>query len=518
MSVAQPVWLQEVVNSYVNDPFTQTLLVELAITGHNSNGFSLVEGLLRKDGKIWVGANVGLQCELITAFHASSLGGHSGIQATYQRLKKLFSWSGMKLAWEEFVKQCSICQHAKHENCKYPGLPQPLPLAKGVWQNLTMDFIEGLPKSLGYSVISVVVDRYTKYAHFLPLKHPFTASHVAHVFMDNVVKLHGPPSSIVSDRDKVFTSNFWQALFKGMDVQPNMSTTYHPQSDGQTERVNQCLEMYLRCSVSVSPTKWASWLPLAEFWYNTSFHTTIGCSPFKALYGVEPTHGLFHVASSVDNTEADEVLQDRAFLSQFVQHHLQKAQSRMKQAADAGRSLREFQVGEQVLLKLQPYAQHSVVNRPYPKLAFKYFGPYTVLAKYGSAAYKLDLPAGSLVHPVFHVSQLKQFLPDHTPVFTDLPTPLQLDVSELQPEEILDRRLIKKGNTAYLQVLIKWTSLPSAMATWEDYSVLRERYPHSAAWGQAASQGVASVTRGVPRVATTSEAAKGSTSSSSQRG
>lgn len=145
VSVAQPVWLQEVVNSYVNDPFTQTLLVELAITGHNSNGFSLVEGLLRKDGKIWVGANVSLQCKLITAFHASSLGGHSGIQATYQRLKKLFSWSGMKLAVEEFVKQCSICQHAKHENCKYPGLPQPLPLAKGVWQNLTMDFIEGLP-------------------------------------------------------------------------------------------------------------------------------------------------------------------------------------------------------------------------------------------------------------------------------------------------------------------------------------------------------------------------------------
>ncbi|KAK1602459.1 hypothetical protein QYE76_071987 [Lolium multiflorum] len=157
------------------------------------------------------------------------------------------------------------------------------------------------------------------------------------------------------------------------------------------------------------------------------------------------------------------------------------------------------QIGEQVLLKLQPYVQQSVVRRPYPKLSFKYFGPYTVLAKYGSVAYKLELPSTSEVHPVFHVSQLKSYVPDHTPVFTELPTPLQLDIAELEPEEILDRRLVKKGNKSYLQVLIKWSTMKEDMATWEDYEVVRQRFPDAAAWGQVATQGEASVTLSMTR-------------------
>lgn len=128
-----------------------------------------------------------------------------------------------------------------------------------------MDFIEGLPKSDGYSVILVVVDRLSKYAHFFPLKHPFTAGQVAQVVFDNICKLHGLPKSIVSDRDKVFTSTFWKQLFTLMQTKLLLSTAYHPQSDGQTECVNQCLEMYLRCATHDSPTKWKLWLPLAEF-------------------------------------------------------------------------------------------------------------------------------------------------------------------------------------------------------------------------------------------------------------
>lgn len=166
----------------------------------------------------------------------------------------------------------------------------------------------------------------------------------------------------------------------------------------------------------------------------------------------------------------------------------------MKHTADAKRSFRDFQVGEQVLLKLQPYVQQSVVRRQYPKLSFKYFGPYTLLERYGTVAYKLDLPVGSQVHPVFHVSQLKTYIPDHTPVFRDLPIPLQLDISELVPEQILDRHLVKKDNASYLQVLVKWPTLSELQATWEDYEVLQRRYPEAAAWGQAASQGDGSVT------------------------
>ena len=150
-----------------------------------------------------------------------------------------------------------------------------------------MDFVEGLPVSEGYSVILVVVDRQTKYAHFLPVKHPFTAHSIAKTVLDYVIKLHGFPHTIVTDRDKIFLCIFWKELFKLHDTQLLMSSAYHPQMDGQTERVNQCLEMYLRCAVHDSPKKWCQWLSLAELWYNSTFHSALGCSPFKALYGYE---------------------------------------------------------------------------------------------------------------------------------------------------------------------------------------------------------------------------------------
>lgn len=140
------------------------------------------------------------------------------------------------------------------------GLLQPLPIPAGVWQDLSMDFIEGLPKSEGCTVILVVVDRLTKYAHFLPLKHPYIATTIAKLFMDNVVKLHGLPHSIVIDRDTIFVSHFWKELFRLYKVNLHLSTTYHPQTDGQTKRVNQCLEMFLRCSIQDSPKSWKSWL------------------------------------------------------------------------------------------------------------------------------------------------------------------------------------------------------------------------------------------------------------------
>lgn len=143
-----------------------------------------------------------------------------------------------------------------------------------------MGFTEKLPKSEGCDTILVLVDRFTKYAHLFPLKHPFTAQGVAQVMMDSKVKSHGIPKTIVSYRDKIFISSFWIHLFKLLDIKMVLSTTYHPQTDGQSDRVNQCLEMYLRCVIHSNPQKWKSWLSLAELWYNTSFHSSLGCSPF----------------------------------------------------------------------------------------------------------------------------------------------------------------------------------------------------------------------------------------------
>jgi hypothetical protein len=166
----------------------------------------------------------------------------------------------------------------------------------------------------------------------------------------------------------------------------------------------------------------------------------------------------------------------------------------MKKNADRHRTERVFQVGEQVLLRLQPYAQKSVVNRPFPKLAYKFFGPYSVLERIGAVAYRLDLPASSRIHNVFHVSQLKEYIPDFTPVFTELPTPPTLDTIDSEPETILDRRLMKKGNAPVLQALIKWTNLPADAATWEDWDTLQKRFPSVLAWGQASDSPGGNVT------------------------
>jgi hypothetical protein len=471
----QPAWLQEVVNSYVTNPEAQRRLTELALSSPDDNGYSLQQGLIRLRGRVWLGANSALQTKLISAFHASAIGGRSGVEATYQRLKHLFTWAGMKAAVQDFVRKCDICQDAKHINQHPQGLLQPLPVPVGAWQDITLDFVEGLPVFEGANAIIVVVDRFTKYAHFIPMKHPFSAPQVARVFIDSVVKLHGMPRSIISDRGAIFTSHFWRKLFQKLGTKLKFTTAYHPQTDGQIEGVNQSLEMYLRCSIQENSKNWKQWISLAKFWYNSAVHSAIGMSPFKALYGHEPNLGA--MPATEDDTDLPAMLINRAAQLKILKKNLSAARNRMKLKADMNRTEKEFAVGDKVLLKLQPYVQHSVVTRPYPKLAYKYFGPYEILERNGKVAYKLQLPQGTLIHPVFHVSQLKEHRPDYTPVFAVLPVLPELDTMDTTPEKILNRRMVKKGNATIVQVLIKWTNLPEDAATWEDWAVLTTKFP-----------------------------------------
>lgn len=179
-------------------------------------------------------------------FHDSPIGGHSGYLWTYKRLVGLFYWDGMRRDIQAYVSACDVCQRNKHSALSPAGLLQPLPIPDAVWSDISMDFISGLPKSYHYDTIFVVVDRFTKYSHFFPLKHPYSAFSVAELFVKEVVKLHEFARSIVSDRDQVFVCHFWREMFRLAGSQLCYSSSYHPQSDGQTEVTNRGLEVYLR--------------------------------------------------------------------------------------------------------------------------------------------------------------------------------------------------------------------------------------------------------------------------------
>lgn len=225
--------------------------------------FSWANDQLRYKGRLWLGSQF-LKEKILQEAHGGVEGGHSGTKKTLERVRRAFYWKRMRKEVCRFVAECDIWQRNKSENIASPGLLQPLPIPNQIWSDISMDFIEGLHKSHGREVIFVVVDRISKYAHFLALSHPFTAKDVAQRFVDNIDKLHGLPKTIVSDRDCIFTSEFWKQLFPLQGTKLLMSTSCHPQSDGQTEIVNKCLEQYLRCMTGDKPKEWSKWLPLAE--------------------------------------------------------------------------------------------------------------------------------------------------------------------------------------------------------------------------------------------------------------
>lgn len=323
----------------------------------------------------------------------------------------------------------------------------------------------------------MVIDRLSKHAHFLALKHPYTTLDVAQLYLDQVFKLHGFPQSIVSDRDTVFLSEVWQSFFSLQGVDLNMSTAYHPQSDGQTEVTNRTLETYLRCMCSKAPNTWSNWLSLAEYWYNTTYHSAIQATPFEVLYGQPPPFHMPYLPGESKVLSVDRSLQKREKMIALLKHHLTRAQHRMSQLANRKRSDREFTSGDWVFLKLQPYRQASLRSHGSQKLSPKYFGPFMVVERIGMVSYKLQLPATAKIHDVFHVSQLKLCPNPASITPTNLPQYLPDLGLERHPEAMLERKFVQRGRAAATKVLVKWKGLPPDMATWEYYDHLMIKFP-----------------------------------------
>jgi hypothetical protein len=340
-----------------------------------------------------------------------------------------------------------------------------------------MNFIDGLLWSQGKNAILVVVDRLSKYGHFIAVAHPYTTVQIADIFMKEVFRLHGMPRSIVSDHDPIFLSRFWEAFFKLQGSLLCRSSAYHPQSDGQTEVVNHSLEHYLRCFVSDKPTTWYSFLHWAEWWYNTTFHSTIVMIPFQALYGTAPPSVSMYLPGTTNVNVVDVTLCNRDELLRSLKSHMSLARNQMKQFADKHRTEREFAVNDWVFLKLHPYRQKSLLKRPSHKLSPRYYGPFQVIERIGKVAYRLQLPPQSKIHLVFHVSLMKRRLGTDVPHSSTLP-PLDNHGEILwKPLKVVDMAVVRKKKRNTTQWLIQWEGLPDTDATWEDAHKIAARFP-----------------------------------------
>jgi hypothetical protein len=470
-AISQPVpsWIEPIKKEVQTIPELQRL-VTLCQEGEAVGPWQFREGILFFKDRIYLWEKSSLITTILEEIYA---GAHEGYQKTVQRIRSIFYWKGMKTRVKEFIRQCDICQRHKVDNLSPAGLLQPLPIPTQVWSDISMDFIDGLPTSQGKTTIFVVVDRLSKYAHFIPISHPYTAVSVAQVFFEQIFRLHGMPQSIVCDRDVTFTSVFWKELFRLQGTNFNFSSSYHPQTDGQTEVVNRTLEMYLRCFTSSRPKEWARWIPWAQFCYNSSVHSSTKKTPFEVVYGRKPPTLLSYVAGTAKTEAVDKELLTRDEILKELRQNIQQAQVRMKQNADKHHRDVEFAVGDWVYLRLQPYRQSSIAFCKNLKLSPRYFGPFQVVERVGAVAYKLKLPAESKLHSVFHVSNLKRKLGSQEEASTLLLVIGNSDGLVPLPQAILDRRTRRSKE----EVLVHWQGLSPSNATWEDAQSLRLRFP-----------------------------------------
>lgn len=352
-------------------------------------GYELVQDIVHYKGRVVISPKSALAVQLLREHHDSPVGGHSGEIKTYKRLASEWFWPGMRKMIAQYIRECAVCQQQKQSTLMPAGFLQPLPVPSRIWEDISLDFVEGLPRSQGVDTVLVVVDRLSKYAHFIGLTHPFTAPSVATAFINQIVRLHGFPSTIVSDRDRIFLSLFWKELFRAQGTALLRSTAYHPQTDGQTEVVNKTLEGYLRCFIQGKPRTWARWLPWAEFWYNTSFHSSTKFTPFEIVYGRPPPILVRFSEPGTTVATLEEQLVERDAVLDDLKAHLVQSQQRMRSYEDSHRRMLEFQWGDKVFVKLQPYRQTSLATRTNAKLAPRFYGPFTVLDKVGKVAYRL---------------------------------------------------------------------------------------------------------------------------------
>ncbi|WVZ80614.1 hypothetical protein U9M48_028073 [Paspalum notatum var. saurae] len=400
------------------------------------------EGVMWFKNRIVVPKDMELRKTILDEAHTSMFTMHPGSNKLYQDLKQKFWWTRMKREIAKYVSECDVCQRVKADHLKPAGMLQPLAVPAWKWEDIHMDFIVGLPRTQkGYDSIWVIIDRFIKSAHFIPVKTIYRAKQYAELYISWIVSFHGVPQTITLDKGSLFVSRFWEQLQIALGTNLIHSSAYHPQTSGQVERVNQILEVMLRACALTYSTKWDECLPLAEFAYNNSYQKSLEMAPFEALYGrrcktplnwFEPGEWVIFGPDLV--TQAEEQVR-------FIHSNMKRAQSRQKSYSDKRRRPLAFEEGDHVYLRVSPMkGVHRFGVKG--KLAPRYVGPFKITERCGSVAYRFELPPHlAAVHDVFHVSQLKKCLRVPEEVVDTSQIQVEPDLTyEEKPIKILDQK------------------------------------------------------------------------------
>ncbi|GAA5907915.1 hypothetical protein JCM5296_006131 [Sporobolomyces johnsonii] len=444
----------------------QDLRLEENLSDHDERWSLDEQGLLRWKGRVYIPDTDDLRLRAIQISHDDPGAGHLGIDKTLERLRRTMYFPQEYRQVVSFVNTCDTCFRNKSKRSRPHGFLHPLPAPSRPWASIALDFIVKLPATpTGNDSILVVVDRFTRYAHFIPCREEGTnASRFAQLFYRHIFAHHGLPQDIVSDRGAVFDSTFWRTLTRLTRTKLSMSTAFHPQSDGITERLNQTLEQYLRMFINYQQDDWEDLLPLAQFVYNDTAHSSTKTTPFFATYGYHPTFAVTFepTESKYRDADATSFASRLATLHQVLRHELENAAARMKKHYDQHRKeAPHFDIGDLVWLS----SKNISTSRQSQKLDHRFLGPYPVAAKVGDAAYRLTLPDEVRIHPVFHVSLLYPHLDNPFP--DRLPTPPPLTIVDGQPELEVEAILDSQTYHGALRYLVRWRGLSPREDSWE---------------------------------------------------
>ncbi|WVZ93905.1 LOW QUALITY PROTEIN: hypothetical protein U9M48_039855 [Paspalum notatum var. saurae] len=400
------------------------------------------QGVLWFKNRLVVPKDMELRKRILDEAHTSMFTMHPGNNKMYQDLKQKFWWTHMKRKIAKYVSECDVCQRIKADHLKPAGMLQPLEVLAWKWENIHMDFIVSLSLTQkGYDSIWVVIDRFMKAAHFLPVKTTYRAKQYAELYISRIVALHGVPQTITSDRGSLFVSCFWEHLQTALGTTLIHSSAYHPKTSGQVERVNQILEDMLRACALTYSTKWDECLPLAEFAYNNSYQKSLEIVPFEALYGRRCRTPLNWSEPGERVTFGPELVTQAEEQVKLIHSNLKRAQSRQKSYSDKRRRPLVFEVDDHVYLRVSPMkGVHRFGVKG--KLAPRYVGPFKITEQCGPVAYRLELPPHlAAVHDVFHVSQLKKCLRVPEEAVDTSQIQIEPDLTyEERPIKILDQK------------------------------------------------------------------------------